>query len=163
MSFTDQYRHRTRIGTRFMPGPDDPEPAPDGTERVVVLDGTWHRMRREDFRGDVLILRYDIVLERDQFVRVMFNTTEQCWVSIDGVFAFGRETGAYGEPAAMFPALHGPPLNQYADRQLIAGRHGLTALVRRPVVERDAEWVVAVADQKSGMWVNCAIVPSAGN
>jgi hypothetical protein len=145
-----------------MPGPYDPEPAIDGTEKVVVLDGTWHRLPREDFLGDVLILRYDIVLERDQFVRLMFNTTEQCWVSIDGGFAFGRETGAYAEPAAMFPALHGPPLNQYADRQLIAGPHTLTALVRRPVIERAAEWVVAVADQKSGMWVNGAIVPSRG-
>jgi hypothetical protein len=145
-----------------MPGPNDREPALDGTVRVVVLDGTWHRMPREAFLGDVLILRYDIVLAHDQLVRLMFNTTEQCWVAIDGVFAFGRETGAHAEPAAMFPALHGPPLNQYADRQLRAGPHTLTALVRRPVVERAAEWVVAVADQKSGMWLNGAIVPSGG-
>jgi ADP-ribosylglycohydrolase len=162
VSFTDRYRHRSRIGTRFMPGPYDPEPALDGTEQVVVLDGTWHRMPRADFGGDVAILRYDIVLERDQLVRLMFNTTEQCWVSVDGVFAFGRETGAHAEPAAMFPALHGPPLNQYVDRQLAAGTHTLTALVRRPVVDRAAEWVVAVADQRSGMWVNGAIAPSGG-
>jgi ADP-ribosylglycohydrolase len=156
VSFTS-YLDRHRIGTRFLLGPDDPEPPLDGSEKVMVLDGTWHRMKRDDFLDDVLVLRYELALEHDQLVRVMFNTTEQCWVALDGEFVFARETGALGEPASMFPALHGPPLNQYVDRQLSAGRHALTALVRRPVVDRDAEWVLGVSDQKSGMWVNGAV------
>jgi ADP-ribosylglycohydrolase len=156
VSFTN-YLDRHRIGTRFLLGPADAEPPLDGTERPTVLDGTWHRMAREDFADDVAVLRYDIVIERDQDVRVMFNSTEHCWVALDGKFVFGRETGGLGEPAAMFPALHGPPMNQYLDCTLAAGRHRLTALVRRPVVDRVAEWVVGVADQRSGMWLNGAI------
>ncbi|MCU1439685.1 MAG: hypothetical protein JWP85_682 [Rhodoglobus sp.] len=156
VGFTN-FLDRHRIDNRFMLGPRDSEPPLDGTEQVVVLDGTWHRMRHADFLDDVVVLRYDLVLERDQFVRVMFNTPEQCWVALDGAFVFGRETGALGEPASMFPALHAPPLNQYVDRELSAGHHTLTALVRRPVMGRDAEWVLGVGDQKSGMWLNGAV------
>jgi hypothetical protein len=87
----------------------------------------------------------------------MFNTPEQCWVALDGEFVFARETGSLGEPGAMFPALHGPPMNQYVDRLLTAGVHSIIALVRRPVLDRAAEWVLGVADQKTGMWLNGAI------
>jgi ADP-ribosylglycohydrolase len=156
LSFTN-YLDRAHIDSRFLLHPTEPVPTRTGREETIVLSGTWHRMPRAAFRDDVAILRFTIVLDEGRYVRVMFNTTEQCWVALDDAFAFARETGGYGEPAAMCPAIHSPPIHQFIDTDLTAGTHTLTVLLRRPVLDRAAEWVIGVADPATGMWVNGAI------
>jgi ADP-ribosylglycohydrolase len=150
--FTNYY-YRTHIRARFMPVPGSAVPGPLANETEVVLPGTSGRIARHEFLDDVLLLRYQISLSRSRRVRVMFNTTEQCQVWVAGEYAFGRETGGLGEPASMQPAPDGPPMHQFIDKDLAAGTHEVVALVRRPVLERDAEWVFAVGEPDTGMWV----------
>ena len=152
MGFTN-YLDTAHINFRFMPPSGSAAPNPLPGEHDTWLPGTRHHMARGDFLDDVLVLRYNVVLGHERAVRVMFNTTEQCQVWLDREYAFGRETGGLGEPASMHPGPVRVPLNQYIDRVLPAGTHEVVALVRRPPVERDAEWVFAIADSVTGMWL----------
>ena len=64
----------------------------------------------------------------------------------------GRQVGL----GSRHQCIQGPlraPINQYIDRLLAAGTHEVVALVRRPPVEREAEWVFAIADPVTGMWL----------
>ena len=152
MGFTN-YLEPAYINFRFMPPPGSAAPTVLHSERDAWLPGTHHHMAQMDFADDVLLLRFNVELGYERAVRVMFNTTEQCHVWVDQEYAFGRETGGFGEPASMHPGPARLPLNQYADRLLTAGTHEVVALVRRPPVKRDAEWVFAIADVVTGMWL----------
>jgi hypothetical protein len=151
LRFTN-YLHHDNINFRFLPRPGGPPPQRTGGEQVVAV-GRWHRMDRAQFTDDVAVVRYPFTLSTEREVLIMFNTSEQTQVWVDDDYLFARETGGMGEPAAVTPALHCPPIHQYAVRRLPAGKHEIVALVRRPVVDRIAEWVVGVGDPVSGMWV----------
>ncbi len=151
------YLDHGHISYRFMPAPGSPVPERLGNEADILLPGTIYRMARSDFDDDVLVLRYEISFREGREARIMFNCTEQCQVWVAGSYAFGRETGSLGEAASLRPAPHGPPMHQYIDRYVPSGTHEVVALVRRPVVEREAEWVFAVADPETGMWIPDAL------
>ncbi len=79
----------------------------------------------------------------------MGNCSEQVRVWVDGEYRFGRDIGPLGAPGAMWPASQLPPLHQFADLELGAGIHTLELAIRRPPVERVAEWVVGIIDPDS--------------
>ena len=155
LGFTD-FLDRAHIGSRFLPKPHEAMPEMPAGTRETYLDGTVHRMARADFESDVAVINYRFRVDSDRRVRVMFNTTEQMIAWLDGEFAFARETGGRGEAGSMCPAVHGPPVNQSVVRSLSAGEHELRVLVRRPVQQREAEWVVGCADPQTGMWLDGA-------
>jgi ADP-ribosylglycohydrolase len=125
-------------GVTGMPQLDDMQP--------VHLPGYMATLERDAFIDETMILRYVFELPAEQRVRVMFNTPQNCRVWLNGTLAFGRECGR------MCPSFHRAPINQYADYDLDAGRHTLTAAVRRPINGK-AIWVVGVADAATHLWL----------
>jgi hypothetical protein len=154
---TDAYRFHRYIGDSFLPPRDQP---PQFALTETELPGTWMRWRRADFTGDVLVVEYDVVVPDGEY-RVMFNTTETSRVWIDGAYAFDRTIPWDGHAGDLWPATQHPPLHQWSDQHLAAGTHRITAALRRPPVERDAEWVVAVADAHDWHWVPGAFAAQA--
>lgn len=151
MEFT-RFWPKPAIRHRFLPAPSE-APARSGRELATTHPGTWHSVPARDFADDALLLRYTVRLQAAQSVRIMFNTTEDCRVWLDGNYLFGRETGGLYEPARLFPTPHMPPLNQYADVTLGIDEHEILVAIRKPQVERAAEWVIGIADAETDLWL----------
>ncbi len=122
-------------------GPSAPSMPDTHTRRR--LPGTFAKLPRAEFAGEVLLLRLTFTLPIAREVDVMFNTRETCRVWIDGTYAFGREGGV------MAPSPHRCPSDQTTKLALSAGSHTLLAAIRRPLPGRDAEWVALIADPET--------------
>jgi hypothetical protein len=92
------------------------------------------------------MMRFSFKLKRKQAVRVMFNTSANSRVWIDGEYAFGREGGR------MAPSFHRCPLNQYKDIELDGGEHELLAGIAPAGKEKEICWVVGIGDGTSKQW-----------
>lgn len=154
-TFTDRYQRHRYIRTAFMP-PADELPALEGWE-PFDLPGSWHRMPRAEFLKDLLVLRYQVSVDDNGDFGVMVNASEQVRVWLDGAYLFGRDIGGMGEKGSVWPAAQHPPLHQFAPVRLTAGTHELVVALRKPPLERDAEWVVGVYYDDTKMWVPRAL------
>lgn len=121
----------------------------------AVLPGTWVRMPRADFRDRLLLLRYRVTARGREDVRLMFTCTEDYRVWLDDDYLFGAQG-----TNLMFPAPHMAPVGQFRDFSMGAGVHELTIAVKRPPVSRDlAEWVIALVELPSALWIDNAFRP----
>ena len=93
------------------------------------------------------MMRFSFNLKNKQTVRVMFNTSANSRVWIDGKYAFGREGGR------MAPSFHRCPVNQYKDIELEAGKHELLAGVAPMKIKKDINWVIGLGDPDSHQWL----------
>ena len=134
---------------------------PIGSSRPAVdtapasLPGTWVRMPRESFTDRLMLISYQMNGRARQSVRLMCNSTEEYRIWLDGEFLHGAQGSSI-----MFPAPHMPPVGQYVDFTLPAGVHELAVVIKRPPLNRDdAEWVLALVERPSMLWIENAFRP----
>lgn len=134
--------------------PQAGSPIPDGLSWAAgSLPGTWVTMPRDDFRDRILYLRYSVNLAGRRDVRMMFNATEHFRVWVDGEAVLAAQGTQY-----MFPAPHMAPVGQFVDLHLEGDRHELVVALRQPPAERShAEWVVAVTELSTQLWIPHAL------
>ncbi len=102
-------------------------------------------LHRDEFAGEFAIIAYTIDLPGNYRFRIVLNSHEENHLWIDGTLAFAREAGR------MCPAFHRPPLNQFIDLDMAAGRHELIAAIARPS-DGTAVWLLAIADANTHQW-----------
>jgi ADP-ribosylglycohydrolase len=120
-----------------------------------TLPGTWVRMPRADFEDRLLLLRYRVDARGRDRVRLMFNSTEEYRIWLDGEYLHGAQGSNL-----MFPAPHMAPIGQFIDFSIRAGVHELTVVVKKPPVGREvAEWVIALVELPSALWIENAFRP----
>lgn len=130
-------------------------PAPLVEFTPATLPGTWVRMPAADFEDRILLLKYQLVGRGREQVRLMFNSTEHYRVWLDGDFLWGAQGSTY-----QFPAPHAAPVGQTHDFTLSDGVHELVIAVRKPPAEREtAEWVIALVELPSALWIENAFMP----
>ncbi|MDQ8196168.1 ADP-ribosylglycohydrolase family protein [Coraliomargarita sp. SDUM461004] len=123
--------------------------------RKVKFAGTWVKYDTISIEQNAIFVEYTFSLAKPMYVRVMFNTHEDCRVFLDGEFAFARECGR------MAPSPHRVPRNQAVDVELCEGMHTVVAVVKVPEPRAEIEWVVGVSDRNnndqwlSGVFVAC--------
>lgn len=138
--------------------PEGSRPPIDGVEFVpATLPGTWMRMPRADFRDRILLVKYRLDAQGRDAIRIMLNSTEHFRVWLDGEFLWGAQGTQY-----MFPAPHMAPVGQFTDLNVSPDLHELLIAIKRPPAHRDvAEWVLAVVEQPSNLWIENALRPAA--
>ncbi|MDD5699095.1 MAG: ADP-ribosylglycohydrolase family protein [Victivallaceae bacterium] len=99
------------------------------------------------FSDSLYMMRFKFILEQTRTVRVMFNTTANSRIWIDGEYAFGRESGR------MAPSFHRCPENQYADMKMQAGKHELLVGIAPADNQKKLEWIIGVGDSRSKQWL----------
>ncbi len=121
----------------------------------TTLPGTWVRMPRAEFQDRLLAVKYQLNPRGRSDVRLMFNSTEHYRIWLDGEFlhaAQGSQT--------MFPAPHMAPVGQFIDFTIDDGIHELVVALKKPPVARDtAEWVIALVERPSDLWIENAFRP----
>ncbi len=125
----------------------NPEVQPESGFEEIEFEGTYVRFPVSSIDNDCMIIKYEFCLKEDRFVRVFFNTPENCRVWIDGEYSFGREGGR------MAPSAHRIPLNQSADLNLKSGMHSIVIAIERPIKKEYIEWVVGIADGRTKQWL----------
>lgn len=98
------------------------------------------------------LMRFRFHLAKPQRVRVMFCTASLSRVWVDGAFAFGRDGGWCQ------PSFHHCPINQFADLDLAAGEHTLTAGVAPAGDEEEIRWTVGIGDAADFQWIPDALI-----
>lgn len=98
------------------------------------------------------LMKFRFHLEEPRRVRVMFCTRSLSRVWVDEVFAFGRDGGWCQ------PSFHHCPINQFADLELAAGEHTLTAGVAPAGDEERIEWTVGIGDASDFQWIPEAMI-----
>ena len=95
----------------------------------------------------IYMMRFYFELEKDQKVRIMFNSSSNNRVWINDEYIFGRETGR------MAPSFHRAPLNQFADMELKAGKHEFLVGIAPADNEKEISWVIGVGDAETKQWL----------
>lgn len=127
------------------------------TFRPARLPGTWVRWDRDEFADQILLLKYRLNAHGREQVRLMFNCTEHFRIWLDGDFLFGAQGSQY-----MFPAPHLAPVGQFTDFAISAGEHELLVAIRKPpLIRTQAEWVIALVERPSNLWIPHAFHPVA--
>lgn len=116
-----------------------------GTPKMFT--GSLAMMKANEFKDDILMLKYKLHLDTTLDVRVVFNCSSTCMVWIDGTFTFGREGGR------MAPSAHRCPINQFADIRLEKGEHELIAAVYKPNNADYVQWFCNLACRKDYQWL----------
>ena len=98
------------------------------------------------------LMKFKFRLAAPRRVRVMFCTSSLSRVWIDGEFAFGRDGGWCQ------PSFHHCPINQFADLELAAGEHILTAGVAPAGDEELIRWTVGIGDAADFQWIPDALI-----
>jgi ADP-ribosylglycohydrolase len=93
------------------------------------------------------MMRFTFEIKEPCQARVMFNSTANCRVWLDGNYLFGREGGR------MAPSFHRCPINQYKDLHLTPGTHQLLAGVAPVGKQKLLEWVFGIGDIKTKQWL----------
>lgn len=120
----------------------------------ITLPGTWVTKPASEFEDRILMLRYRLTGRGREQVRLMFNSTEHYRIWLDGEFLYGAQGSQY-----QFPAPHAAPVGQTHDFTLAEGEHELLVAVRKPPLERDAEWIIGLVELPSALWVENAFSP----
>lgn len=97
--------------------------------------------------NSLFMMRFKFTLQNSQTVRVMFNTSSNSRVWVDGHYVFGREGGR------MAPSFHRCPINQYSDLELKEGSHELLVGIAPVGDEKSIDWVLGVGDTQSKQWL----------
>lgn len=119
------------------------------------LPGTWVRWDRDEFEDQILLIKYRFDARGRENVRLMFNCTEHFRTWLDGAFLFGAQGTQY-----MFPAPHMAPVGQFTDFPVGPGVHELLVAIRKPPANRlRAEWVIALVERPSNLWIENAFRP----
>lgn len=117
-----------------------------------ALVGTWSQLLRTDFEDRILLLRLSVDSRGREAVRLMFNSTEHYRVWLNGEFLYGAQGSQF-----QFPAPHMAPVGQFHDFDMAPGEHELTIAIKRPPIARDtAEWVIALVERPSMLWIENA-------
>ena len=128
---------------------------PKVESRSSTLPGTWVRMPRDEFEDRLLMVTYSVTSRGRDDVRLMFNSTEDYRIWLDGNFLHAAQGSNL-----MFPAPHMTPVGQFIDFTMTEGVHELSVAVKKPPVERDvAEWVIALVELPSALWIENAFRP----
>ncbi|MEF3402235.1 ADP-ribosylglycohydrolase family protein [Agromyces sp. CCNWLW203] len=123
--------------------------------RETTLPGTWVHFPREQFEDSILVMRLRFDARGRDRARLMFNSSEHFRIWLDGEFLHGSQGSQY-----MFPAPDKAPAGQYIDLSPTPGVHELLVAVKRPPADRDyAEWIIALVEQPSAMWIEHAFRP----
>ncbi len=93
------------------------------------------------------MMRFTFEIKKACQARVMFNSSANCRVWLDGSYLFGREGGR------MAPSFHRCPINQYKDLHLTAGTHQLLAGIAHTSKQNIIEWVFGIGDVKTKQWL----------
>jgi ADP-ribosylglycohydrolase len=121
-----------------------------------TLAGTWTRLARSKFDDRILMLTLTLNSRGREAVRLMLNSTEHYRVWLDGEFLYGAQGSQF-----QFPAPHMAPVGQFHDFDLTAGDHELCIAIKRPPLGRDtAEWVLALVERPSMLWIENAFHPT---
>ncbi len=128
---------------------------PDLAYTDAHLEGTWVRKPRAEFEDRLLMVEYTLNGRGRREVRLMVNSTEDYRVWLDGEFLHGAQGSGL-----FFPAPHMAPVGQYVDVELAEGDHVLSIAFKRPPAHREtAEWVSAVVERPSMLWIENALRP----
>ena len=120
------------------------------------LPGTWSQWHRDDFEDRILLIKYRLDGRGREAVRLMINSTTDCRAWLDGEFLHG----AQGSPLIM-PAPHMAPVGQAVDFTLPPGPHELVLALKRPPTTRPlAEWIIALVELPSALWIENAFRPT---
>lgn len=115
--------------------------------REIDTAGTWVRLPITAWRDEALLLRWRFRLSAKRHVNAMVATALPMRFWIDGAFAGGRDGGLIA------PTPHRGTHGQHAWRELDAGEHELTFLLRKPLTGY-GEFGVAIADAaKQNEWI----------
>lgn len=118
----------------------------------AALAGTWTRISRDDFEDRILMVRLRYDARGRENVRLMFNTTEHFRIWNDGEYLHGSQG-----TQRMFPAPHMAPVGQFIDFAAEPGVHELVVAVTRPPENRPlGEWVIALVEGDSKLWIENA-------
>lgn len=138
-----------------LPCEGNPDPSPGLDYLGSTLPGTWVRFPRAQFKDRILVLRYRFDVRDHQDVRLMFNCTEHYRVWLDGEFFHAAQGTQF-----MMPAPHAGLVGQYRDFSTSSGTHELVIAIKRPPAMREqAEWVIALTDQRTEQWIPNAFRP----
>lgn len=141
---------------------DQSELPPVGSQRPSIdsepwmLPGTVVSMPREAFQDRLMLLTLTVNGRGRTAVRLMFNCREDYRIWLDDDFLHGAQgTNLF------FPAPHMAPVGQFVDFDMAPGDHTLTIAVKRPPLERQtADWVLALVEMPSALWVENAFRPA---
>ena len=98
-------------------------------------------------KDSLFMMRFSFELNSKQTVRIMFNTSANSRVWLDGKYAFGREGGR------MAPAFHRCPVNQYKDIVLEAGKHQILVGIAPVGNQKSIDWIIGVGNPISTQWL----------
>lgn len=124
-----------------------PIPTMPDDSQIIELPGNLASMDTSEFQNEVVLLKYKAYIDKPGIYNIMLNTKENCRVWIDGSRAFGRESGI------MTPSPHRKILNQFIEINLDSGVHEMLVAIKKPEKTRTIEWVIAVADGDTYLWV----------
>ena len=115
---------------------------------MMTLPGAWGTLAADKIPSDSLyLLRFHFQLKKKGKVRVMFNTSANSRVWLDGKYVFGSEGGR------LAPSFHRCPINQFRDLELETGSHELLAGIAPLADEKKLEWVIGIGDAKTKQWL----------
>ena len=137
-------------------------PPPDGwipgelAWSPLDLPGTWVTLPRDEFRDRILFLRYRLDAHGRRAIRLMFNCTEHYRIWLDGEFLHAAQGTQH-----MFPAPHMAQVGQFVEIDVDSDHHEIVVAIKRPPSSRSsAEWVIAVTERPSQLWIPHALRPS---
>lgn len=131
-------------------------PLPQVSATSHWLPGTVVSLPRERFDDRLMMLTYAINGRGRSAVRLMFNCTEDHRIWLDGEPLHGSQGSSL-----FFPAPHMAPVGQFIDFDMPEGEHTLSIAVKRPPQHRShAEWVLALVEMPSALWIENAFRPS---
>lgn len=117
--------------------------------KILKFPGTLGSIDANQIPPDSLyMMRFTFELKDKQTVRIMFNTSANSRVWIDGKYIFGREGGR------MAPSFHRCPVNQYKDIELAKGKHELLVGISQLGNEKNVDWAMGIGEYKSMQWLN---------
>lgn len=126
-------------------------PAPQMPENTKILNlpGTKASIKISEFEPDkIMLLKYQVNIDKKRTIKIMFNTHDNCRVWVDGKYVFGRESGR------MAPSFHRVPVNQSAVLELETGRHEILAGIAPSSGRKEIEWVIGLGDAETNQWLN---------
>ncbi len=131
-------------------------PLPSVPSVAAWLPGTVVSFPREDFADRLMMLTFRVNARGRSAVRLMFNCTEDYRIWLDGEPLYGAQGSSL-----FFPAPHMAPVGQFIDFDMPQGDRTLSIAVRRPPVHRShADWVLALVEMPSALWIEHAFRPS---
>lgn len=142
------------FGPWFAQDADRFAPKMPAETKILKFSGTLGSLDANLIPTDSLyMMRFTFKLENKQNIRIMFNTSANSRVWLDGKYAFGREGGR------MAPSFHRCPINQYKDVELEAGNHEFIAGITPVQKQKTINWVIGVGNQNSKQWLPYNICP----